>query len=93
MAWIRFTDNYNYRKPAFTIAYKTGMTQNVTSECATLAIAAGKAVRLRKPNKDAEPTEWQSSEAPQPDNSASASTFKSGPSPQTSSATKSAVGS
>lgn len=55
MSWIRFTDNFDYRTTAFTIAYKAGMTQNVTSECAILAIAAGKAVRMRKVSKDAEP--------------------------------------
>lgn len=67
MSWVRFTADYNYRKPAFTIAYKAGMTQNVTAECATLAIAKGKAIRLRKTHKDEEPQEWQS--APEPANS------------------------
>ena len=57
--WVRFSSDYNYRKPAWTIAYKAGMVENVTAECATLAIAAGKAVRLRKLHKDEEPQEWQ----------------------------------
>lgn len=53
MAWVRFTGDYNFRPTyAVTIAYKAGMTQNVTRECATLAIAAGKAVRLYRKNKD-----------------------------------------
>lgn len=93
MAWVRFTADFSYRKPAFTIAYRKGMVLNVPSEAATLAIAVGKAVRLRKTHKDEEPVEWlqPKSEAPQPDNSASAFTFKSGPSPLTSSATKSAA--
>lgn len=55
MSWIKFTADYDYRKPAFTIAYKAGMVLNVPSACATLAIAAGKAVRLRKTRKDEEP--------------------------------------
>ena len=54
--WVRFLENYNYRKPAFTIAYKAGMVLNVPSEAATLAIAAGRAVRMRKARKDEEPT-------------------------------------
>ena len=58
--WVRFTADYNYRKPAFTIAYKEGMTLNVPSEAATLAIAAGKAIRLKKTRKDEEP--WPVSE-------------------------------
>lgn len=64
MAWVRFTSDYNYRKPSFTVAYRAGMTQNVTAECATLAIAAGKATRLRKTHKDEEPQEWQSEAEP-----------------------------
>ena len=55
--WLRFTDSFDYRKPAWTIAYKAGMVENVTAECATLAVAAGKAVRLRKASKDSEPVE------------------------------------
>ncbi len=53
MAWVRFTSDYDFR-PTYgvTIAYKGGMTQNVTSACATLAVAAGKAVRLRKTNRN-----------------------------------------
>jgi hypothetical protein len=58
MAWIRFTADFNFRpKVVTTIAYKKGMVMNVTGQCATLAIAAGKAVRMEKPSKDAEPVE------------------------------------
>lgn len=55
--WVRFTGDFDYRKPSFTVAYKAGMTQSVTAECADRAVAAGKAVRLTKPNKDAAPVE------------------------------------
>jgi hypothetical protein len=34
------------------------MVLNVPSEAATLAVAAGKAIRLRKAHKDEEPQEW-----------------------------------
>lgn len=43
MAWIKFTSDYNWRQPGFTIAYKTGMTRNVTRACAEAAMKAGKA--------------------------------------------------
>lgn len=56
MAWVRFTAPYDFHQPGFIIAYRPGV-YNVTSACATLAIARGKAVRLKKPNKDAEPAE------------------------------------
>jgi hypothetical protein len=60
MAWIRFTAPFDFKAtPAVTIAYKPGVYQ-VTSACATLAVAAGKAVRLKKTRKDEEP--WQESE-------------------------------
>lgn len=72
MAWVRFTDDYDFR-PTYgvKIAYKAGMTQNVTRACATLAIAAGKAVRMRKAHKDEEPVGWPESE-PDQDPSANA---------------------
>lgn len=58
MAWVRFTSDYDFKAtPGSTIAYKAGMTQNVTRRCATLAIASGKAVRLKTPNKGEEPVE------------------------------------
>lgn len=57
MAWVRFIADHDWTpRYGVTIAYKDGMTLNVPSACATLAIAAGKAVRLRKVSKDAEPT-------------------------------------
>lgn len=56
MAWVKFTDRFDYR-PSYgvVIAYKPG-TYNVPRACATLAVAAGKAVRLKKTNKDEDPT-------------------------------------
>lgn len=58
MAWVRFTADYDWSpRYGVTIAYKAGMTLNVTAACATLAIAAGKAVRMRKARKDEEPVE------------------------------------
>lgn len=57
MAWVKFHQPFDFKAtPAVTIAYKPG-THQVTSACATLAIAAGRAVRLKKTKKD---------EAPQP---------------------------
>lgn len=64
--WVRFTADHDHREPGFTIAYKAGMTQNVTAKCATLAIAAGRAVRLRKTSKDEEPVEWLNDPQPAP---------------------------
>lgn len=52
MAWIRFTDRFNYKPNAgTTIAYKAGMVLSVPAACATLAVLAGKAVRLKTPRK------------------------------------------
>lgn len=57
MTWVRFTEPWDWRvNYGSTVAYKPGE-YNVTAKCATLAIAAGKAVRLRKTNKDEEPVE------------------------------------
>ena len=55
MAWIRVTDKWEWKPNAgTTIVYKPGV-YNVPRACATLAVAAGKAVRLRKASKDGEP--------------------------------------
>ena len=59
--WIKLLADFDYRAtPAVTIAYRAGHTYNVPSAAATLAVAAGKAVRLKKTKKDEEP--WQESE-------------------------------
>lgn len=56
MSWIRMTADFDYHAtPAVTIAYRAGQTYNVPSAAATLAVASGKAVRMRKVSKDAEP--------------------------------------
>lgn len=55
--WIRVTEKWEWSpKYGVTMVYKPGE-YNVPSACATLAIAAGKAVRLRKVSRDAEPVE------------------------------------
>ncbi len=62
--WVRFTDRFDYKPNAGTcVVYKPG-TYNVPSACATLAVAAGKAVRLRKRHKDEEAVEWPSEPLP-----------------------------
>lgn len=54
--WVRFTGDYDFKAtPGSTVAYKAGMVLNVPTRCATLAAIAGKAVRLKKTNKDEEP--------------------------------------
>lgn len=68
--WVRFTGDYDFKAtPGSTVAYKAGMVLNVPTRCATLAAIAGKAVRLKKTNKDEDP--WPVNE-PAQDNSASA---------------------
>lgn len=58
MAWVRFTADFDFKpKPTVTIAYREGHVLNVTSACAAKAIAAGKAVRMKKPSKAAAPVE------------------------------------
>lgn len=57
MAWIRVTEKWEWKpNHGTTIVYKPGE-YNVPRACATLAVAAGKAVRMRKAHKDAEPVE------------------------------------
>lgn len=57
MAWIRITEKWEWRPDyGTTIVYKPG-TYNVPRACATLAIAAGKAVRMRKVSRDGETVE------------------------------------
>ncbi|WP_421912734.1 hypothetical protein [Mesorhizobium sp.] len=53
--WVRFTGDFDFSPAAHggrsTIAYKAGMVENVTRECADLAVAARSAVKGRKPRK------------------------------------------
>lgn len=62
--WVRFVADYEYRQPNFTIDYKAGTECNVTRNCATLAIAAGRAEPLKKSRKDPQP--WPNDQAPAP---------------------------
>lgn len=55
MAWVKFTADHDHREPGFTVAYKDGWTGNIPTAHVDAAVAAGKAVRLRKVSKDAEP--------------------------------------
>jgi hypothetical protein len=43
--WVRFTADFSWRQPAFSIDYKNGMVENVTRGCADEALAKGVAVR------------------------------------------------
>jgi hypothetical protein len=53
MAWIHFIECYDWKpRPSVTIAYKSGMTANVTRACADAAVKAGKAERMTRKNKD-----------------------------------------
>lgn len=49
MAWVRFLADFDFSPDAFggrvTMAFKAGMVENVTRECATAAFAASRAVR------------------------------------------------
>lgn len=53
MVWVKFTLDFDFspaaRKGLVTIAYKAGVTENVTRECADKAVAAGRAKRTTKP--------------------------------------------
>jgi hypothetical protein len=55
MPWVRFTEDFDFspaaRKGHVTIAYKAGMVQNVTRECANKAAARKKAVATKAPRK------------------------------------------
>ena len=50
MPWVRFTDNYDFWFSRTACkAYRKGAVQNVTTPCAELAIAAGKAESVKSP--------------------------------------------
>lgn len=52
MAWVKFTEDFDWwPSPQVTIAYKAGMTLNVTRRCAEIAKAKGKAVSCASPRK------------------------------------------
>lgn len=55
--WIKFTDAFSWKpKRSVTMAWKAGDTFNATRECAEAAIAAGKAVEMKKTTRTSEPT-------------------------------------
>jgi len=53
MAWVKFTADFDFSPGDLgglvTIAYKAGTVENVTSDCAALAVAAKKAVPAKNP--------------------------------------------
>lgn len=56
MPWVRFTAPFSFKpKPNVAISYKAGHEYLVKQDCATKAIACGKAVRItrRKQTDDA----------------------------------------
>lgn len=54
--WVRFTADFSWRQPAFTIDYKAGMTENVRRVCGDEAIASGVAERMKKEAADGKST-------------------------------------
>lgn len=48
MTWVSFSQDHDFRGPGFTIAYKSGTTENVTRACAAEALAKGKGVVVEK---------------------------------------------
>lgn len=57
MAWIELTADFDWSPPELngwsTTAFKAGMRCPVTTPCADAALAAGVAVRMRHPGKEA----------------------------------------
>ncbi len=52
MAWVRFTGNFDWKpKPQVTLAFLAGQERNVPRDCAVRAVAAGKAVRIKRTGK------------------------------------------
>lgn len=56
MVWLAFKEDFSWRRPAFSIDYKAGMTLNVTRDCANAAVAAGKAERVKLERSDGDQT-------------------------------------
>lgn len=65
MAWVKFTSNFDWRvgNTGRTIAYEKDMVKNVTHACADRAVTAGRAVRMVKLHRHAEPVEMTSGRA------------------------------
>jgi hypothetical protein len=45
---VKFTADFDWKQPGFTIAFKAGMVENVRRICGDEAIASGKAVQVGK---------------------------------------------
>jgi len=56
MPWVRFIADFDFspaaRRGWVTVAYKAGMTKNVTRECAEKAVAAGRAATMSRARKE-----------------------------------------
>lgn len=52
MAWVEFKRDFYWVQSGFTIAYKAGMTLNVTRSCADEVISKGAAVKVAAPRKE-----------------------------------------
>ncbi|CAN7667219.1 hypothetical protein LJR098_002017 [Rhizobium sp. LjRoot98] len=50
--WVRFTADFAWRQPAFSIDYKAGGEHNVTRGCADEALTKGVAVRSPGKKRD-----------------------------------------
>jgi len=54
--WVRFLTDMDWKPfPQVTMGYRAGMVLNVPAPAAESALAAGKAVRMRKSHRHAEP--------------------------------------
>ncbi len=59
MAWVKFRQDWDWRLPSSTTAYKAGWSGNITRDCESLAIAAGAAVSIKTPRKGEEPEDGE----------------------------------
>lgn len=53
MPWVRFTKDFDWRQPGFTVAFKAGTTKLVTRDAAAKAVAAERGEIVKRP-KDTE---------------------------------------
>jgi len=66
MTWVHFDEDFNFRRPSFTIAYKKGMTLNVKKDCADEAIAKKRARLIKTPHKGETPNNGDQGENTRP---------------------------
>ena len=58
--WIKFNQDFPWKPtPQSLIAYKAGMTKNVTKACGDAAIAAGKGEEVNRPNRGKKTSEGE----------------------------------